>query len=430
MNLPFSDKTARSERTVLHRPLPAPFGGPVHSPLLPVAAGQKDLPDSADKRRTKIWELGETLHCSIVGTCLSTAELRQVIMRAGIPGSDKVSEHELHMLGVLAAGRRDISGRLLQKALDRRHGGALAHFARMSDAQQLRAGWSEAVKNGDIPGAYWAVLTHPAATAEVVKFVFGEIHMLSHLVGAANRADIRRLRQLEDENAALQGKLARQQRHLQDALVVRDEAVRRLNDSISVLPAGAPEAAAQDDREAATKALIDDLNRRLLALEVHSRKQQERLATQTASLKQAQGAQRQAEAESAEMRGELELANARIADVLTPDPAAAGKSLDLSELALLYVGGRAHQVPSLRALVERSAGQFIHHDGGVDDNANLLPGLVSRADLVVFPVDCVSHGAVNTVKRLCSQTGKRLLPLRTASLTCLLAALSGERAPA
>ena len=30
-------------------------------------------------RRTKIWELSHHLHCSIVGTCLSTGELRQVL---------------------------------------------------------------------------------------------------------------------------------------------------------------------------------------------------------------------------------------------------------------------------------------------------------------------------------------------------------------
>jgi len=46
--------------------------------------------------------------------------------------------------------------------------------------------------------------------------------MLSHLVGAANRADIRRLRQLEAENAQLEAKVARQQKDLRDAAVARD----------------------------------------------------------------------------------------------------------------------------------------------------------------------------------------------------------------
>ena len=42
---------------------------------------------------------------------------------------------------------------------------------------------------------------------------------------------------------------------------------------------------------------------------------------------------------------------------------------------------------------------------------------------MVFPVDCISHEAANTVKLLCRQVGKRYLPLRSASVTALLAAL-------
>jgi hypothetical protein len=74
-------------------------------------------------------------------------------------------------------------------------------------------------------------------------------------------------------------------------------------------------------------------------------------------------------------------------------------------------------------LVERIGAGFLHHDGGIEHGAALLPGLVSRADRVLFPIDCVSHDAVAMIKRLCRQTGKRYAPLRTASLACLLAAL-------
>src|ERR1700732_42175 len=58
-------------------------------------------------------------------------------------------------------------------------------------------------KQGDIPGAYWAALTHPATTQEIVTRIFAGVHMLSHVVGTVNRADIRRLQQLEADNAAL-----------------------------------------------------------------------------------------------------------------------------------------------------------------------------------------------------------------------------------
>jgi len=69
---------------------------------------------------------------------------------------------------------------------------------------------------------------------------------------------------------------------------------------------------------------------------------------------------------------------------------------------------------------------LLSHDGGQHDHPSLLPGLISRADRVVFPVDCVSHDAALTVKRLCRQLGKPWLPLRSAGLGSFLAAISGQ----
>ena len=53
--------------------------------------------------------------------------------------------------------------------------------------------------------------------------------MLSHLVGAANRADIQRLATLETERAELALKVEKQQAQLREAIVTRDVTIRRLN---------------------------------------------------------------------------------------------------------------------------------------------------------------------------------------------------------
>jgi Uncharacterized protein conserved in bacteria (DUF2325) len=53
-----------------------------------------------------------------------------------------------------------------------------------------------------------------------------------------------------------------------------------------------------------------------------------------------------------------------------------------------------------------------------------LPGLVSRADHLFFPIDCISHDAASTIKRLCRQLEKPYYPLRTASLATLVSALA------
>jgi hypothetical protein len=178
--------------------------------------------------RRKIWEFDTNLHCSIIGTCLTTSELRRALGKLGCGDSAAPTEHEVHAKGVRTASRRHDGAKLLHKALDRRHRIAINRFGKARTADEVQALWRDAVQQGDIPGAYWATLTHPATNDAVVRAVFTEVHMLSHLVGAANRADIRRLRQLEDEKAELEAKVERQQRQLRDTVVLRDGTIRDL----------------------------------------------------------------------------------------------------------------------------------------------------------------------------------------------------------
>ena len=81
----------------------------------------------------------------------------------------------------------------------------------------------------------------------------------------------------------------------------------------------------------------------------------------------------------------------------------------------------------MRAAVERGGGDFLHHDGGIEHSIAMLPGLIGRADCVAFPIDCVSHDAMATVKRQCRQAGKPFIPLRTSSLASLLAGIATLR---
>src|SRR5262249_7290612 len=146
--------------------------------------------------------------------------------------AETADEHELHVSGVTLAGRRDAGAKLLHKALDRRHEISIKRYAAARDAEALGRLWDEAVKSGDIPGAYWAVLTHPAATEELVTKAFRAVHMLSHLVGAANRADIRRLRELEQQIETLTDTIERLQQRLREGFASREATIRQLQDTL------------------------------------------------------------------------------------------------------------------------------------------------------------------------------------------------------
>ena len=85
---------------------------------------------------------------------------------------------------------------------------------------------------------------------------------------------------------------------------------------------------------------------------------------------------------------------------------------DLSGKILLYVGGRTNQVPKLRKLAEERGADLLHHDGGLAESSSSLARLAARADAVLFPVDCISHSAATSVKKICKQLGKSYFPLR------------------
>lgn len=391
---------------------------------LSLLAEQPLAPRPLVRQRTKIWEFGTNLHCSIVGTCLSTAELRQVLLKIGVKEAAAASEHDVHASGVLIAGKHQDGARRLHKALDRRHRIAINRFDRAKSVTEVQALWREFVQAGDIPGAYWAALTHPATTDALVREIFAEVHMLSHLVGAANRADIRRLRQLEAENAELQEKVERQQRQLRDAIVARDATIRELRGALETRIGQRAEAEGEPhapESNAGWEVVATDLNVRLARSEARRTSVESRLMAARAALAREREARKEAEERERVLRDELEAIEAS----LTSGDSGDGRepSCDLSGRTLLYVGGRPAQIAHIRAAAERQGAALLHHDGGIEERGGLLPGLVSRADAVLFPVDCISHAAMSALKRLCRQMDKPFLPLRSAGLAPFYAAL-------
>jgi hypothetical protein len=406
------------------RPITELMGLAATPPQAVTVQGPLALKPKIIKGRARIWDLNSHLHCSIIGTCMSAGELRRLLVRLKIAGIETADEHELHMLGVLLADRPDQGAKLLQKALDRRHEVTLNRFAKAKDDAAVAVLWQQAVKGGDIAGAYWAVLTHPDSSDKLVQKAFGNVHMLSHLMGATNCADLHRMSLLQDENAALVAKLERQQRQLRDGFVERDEKIQRLTKMLAqqVQTETDQSSGGGADQVATLRTTIADLNKSL-AREISRR---ERLEQRQAALSGIDKSLRRAEAERDVLRTELDAIESRLAFAQPGVAASPQPRLDLAGATVLYVGGRSGQIPQLRAMVERGGGEFLHHDGGVEHAAALLSGFVGRCDIMVFPVDCISHNAMASAKRACQQLGKPYVALRTSSLAGLLSALASR----
>ncbi|VVD33196.1 DUF2325 domain-containing protein [Paraburkholderia dioscoreae] len=376
------------------------------------------------KRRARLAELDSHLHCSIIGTCLGTHELRKLVPKfTGLDRHD-ASDLEIHHSAVELAIEGGAAAKALNKLLDERYAGAIRRFDKAADDVDLLKLWDEALKSGDIPPAYWALMTHPYATMPVRQKAFGELHMLSHLVGAANRADIRRLVALEEENAVLKEKIERQQSRLQELSLQRDASIAALDQRTAQLTAQTSRQTPADatNLEAEVQRLRDKLADADQRVALHTSRreaaEQRVFHEQDAALALRKSYDQtltllklvQSECDA------LEHATLHAADAAS-GAGARRTSLDsVRGKRIVYVGGRPGSNAALKRLVEAAGGDLVVHDGGVEDRKGLLAAALPGADLVVFPVDCVDHDSMNTLKRVCERHQIDYHPLRTASV--------------
>ncbi|GAP34984.1 DUF2325 domain-containing protein [Piscinibacter sakaiensis] len=418
----------------------------VQTPATDERAGAADAADAGPppaatgSGRARLSQLDPHLHCSVIGTCLGTDELRRLMARfIDVHG---LGDLEVHHEAVMLASQGGRAARALHKALDQRHAATLHLFATVHGSEELRARWAEALQRGDVTGAYWALLTHRDVDASLRQLAFGDVHMLSHLAGSAHRADVRRMNGLAQENAELRERLGRSQQRSQALLAERDHRLATLGEALShaqrrLADAALPEVEpgeAQDERLALAGQLALQVRRR----EQAERRWQSAEAERARLQDEVEHLRRQLsrlaeELERIEVHGPA-LWGAPEAPVAGAVPPALGMERPpgvaqppwraaLAGRRILYVGGRPSSSGAIRDLVLRHGGNFQRHDGGLEDRKGLLAAAVAAADLVMFPVDCVDHDSVATLKRACARSGTPFVALRSASITSFVAGL-------
>jgi len=385
-------------------------------------------------RRRKLWELEEHFHCSVIGTCLTLEELRHACRKARISFHSPPTDHELHSAFVNIAGKAVFATRLLQKQLDAKYHPWIRHLQQARDPGQLAALWDEALDSGEVAGAFWALVTHGAASPELLARVYGEIHMLSHLAGASTRVDLQELVALRQRVKDLERERAREaQQHRQ-----RQQAMHAEIRALAGRARTAQEALRIAEQRLAGRQDEDDLRRRLQALSAQLTRTRAEQAQAEHDGRKWKRLSKRVEARNqrlnhslAEARRERDALESSLAALLAGD--CNGNCIggdghcpnpDLCGRNILYVGGRAGQSAHFRLLVERANGHFIHHDGGREDGHHHLAAILPQADAVLCPLDCISHSAVQRVKRFCKRHRKTLVLLPRSSLSAFSRGLS------
>ncbi len=382
------------------------------------ACASHTTPAASKGGRRKIWDLSDGWHCAIVGTCLSLRDLRALGRKLALePKPGFPVDYQLHGHFVGHAATRNKTSKFLNSLLDRKHASAIRRLAKASSPDDLTRAWEEALEAGDIPGPFWALMSHPDTPARLAERMFADVHMLSHLVGASNRADIRRLNELEENLAQAREDRDRERRQHAERMAEKSRVVDDLEERLAESSGGGmkqirvAELTPAPTGTAETDAILAE--NKTLRAELDARDREiERLSAMIDGLHD----------EAAEVEHALNNMHPAANDT-GGMPAGAP---DLSGRCILYVGGRPQSVNRYRQLLQNWNAELLHHDGGQEKSIHELASAIARADTVVFPCDCVSHDAVCNVKKLCRQLMKTYVPLRTSGLAPLVAALHAQ----
>jgi len=390
-------------------------------------------------RRRRIWDLPHTCHCPLVGVGLPLGVLRKIVTKA-VGGKVLADDYEVHVGAVSECGSRNRLSEAVQKELERRYAAVIQRFRPARDAKALEALWQAAVASGDVPGPFWAGLSHPHCTLELQERMCRDLHMIQHQAGAATRADISRLQALEQSNATLERELARQQQR--SAAWQAERHAEQEAHAAAVMQLRA-QLVGRDSVLASLRQQLEELHAAIPGLATR-----ERLARQLADTEQrvhelrAEAAAARAEASALERQ----LNEARAAATAQPSPAitaaataaAGGPAARAGTTAhrvtlhgllaerVLCVGGRAGNVAGYRSVIEDAGAEFLHHDGGLEDNVARLESSMAAADLVICQTACISHSAYWRVKDFCKRHQKRCIFVDNPSVTTLQRALEPQ----
>lgn len=374
-------------------------------------AAHAALPPTTGSRRRRVWELGSHAHCPVVGVCLPLERVRVLAKKLLVLQGDE-DDYTLHCSLVTAAARRNAVAEAVQKDLEQRFALDVRAAAQAKCRDTLMTWWRNRAAQGEIAGALWATLTHARCDDWLEMRVLGQVHMLQHQVGAAQRVDLAAHRELATEHQALARDYAQVQQRVtawslerareQQAWEQERMQARAVQIGLQTQLAQAQEllahwqAARPDlpEREQLRERLMEQLERnQALQREIT------RLASRTPPLAEAVPA-------------------LPAASEAPPAPVL------LEHRVVLCVGGRGGSVPHYRQAVEGCGAQFLHHDGGSEHKPAQLEPQLAAADLVICQTGCISHDAYWRVKDHCKRHHKRCVFVDTPSRSAFERALA------
>lgn len=94
-------------------------------------------------------------------------------------------------------------------------------------------------------------------------------------------------------------------------------------------------------------------------------------------------------------------------------------NFNLCEKRIFIIGGVERMEALYRDLVEKNGGFLDYHSGSMQGGTKKIEKCLQRADVIICPINCNSHGACVKVKNLAKKFDKNFHMLPTGSLSMI-----------
>jgi hypothetical protein len=365
-----------------------------------------------------------------MGMCLTVPEQKQVLKKAGISPKGKTL-YEIHEILIGSCENQNRLSRKIENLLNRKFLKE-ADPLRDLDEKAFMDHWESAFRTGSYEAVLWAAATRQVLSAKNMAHIFGAAHMDMHQT-AQNAAQLaKRLSAVEDQLAGVRKlhrdevkkskSLAKENAELTQKCLALESEVKSANEEDAFIPEkGQVERAVRVEEENA--ALLSRLSRlekelaqkdaRLIALEERSEELQKELSS-------TENGKEQFKVQARKMINDFMQMNR--CDDSCP-------SFNLCRKRILLVGGITKMEALYRDIVEKNGGIFEYHDGYIKGGVRDLENRLRRADVVLCPVNCNSHGACTMVKNLGKKHKKPVHMLSSSSLSMISQAVQRTASP-
>lgn len=349
------------------------------------------------RTRWRLWDIHRGIHGALLALSFNEDELRRLLRRARVGIPEEARYYDIHRHLCETCVTRNALSERIEKALDQKFATKIVALRGTRSGEALQAKWQEAwAKGRGLSALFWPFLSHPSATDEIRAGFYADVHALFFKALSERERLLDKVDNLEHRYRAIE----RRRRQEVEAL---EQRLARAPEPTVIAPASSTESeqiavlqlrlAAATQRAARAEARIRTLEERL--------RQGRKLAREA---KRAPGPSFETSVKDKE-------------DEPTSNDDETALSLRIPGVCFAYIGGRPGSRERIREFCESRGAIFIGHDGGLEESPVRLDQLLERADIVLYPVDCISHEAALHLKAHCKRAEKPFIPLRNSSIS-------------